>query len=66
MTRPRFASRIIITQPYVPANQTNIRKTFAAELKRLAEEKRKREADSAEANAKTVSLQSRIHQRTAK
>ena len=56
MSRPRFAGRIIITQPYTSALKTDIRKTFAAELKRLAEEKRRREADSAEASAKTVTL----------
>lgn len=37
--KPRFADRIIITQPYVPARETNIRKTFQKERERLANPK---------------------------
>ena len=57
MARPPLAHRIIITQPYTPALDTDIRKSFAAERKRLSEEKRRREANEAEAAAKTVPLQ---------
>ncbi len=60
MPKPRLAHRIIITQPYVPAKEhgdtKHLRKRFADELKRLAAEKRKREADAVEAAGKTVML----------
>jgi DNA anti-recombination protein RmuC len=60
MTRPRFANRILIPERYVPAEVHNdakhLRKRFASELKRIAEEKRRREADATEAAEKTVTL----------
>ena len=56
MPKPRLAHRIIITQPYTPALKTDIRRTFKAERARLAEQKRKREADAVEAAGKTVML----------
>jgi hypothetical protein len=59
MSRPRFAGRIIIPQPYTPALKTDIRRAFRAERERLAAEKRRREADAAEATEKTVNLRKR-------
>jgi hypothetical protein len=56
MSRPRFAGRIIIPQPYTPALKTDIRRAFRAERERLAAEKRRRAADAAEAAEKTVIL----------
>lgn len=37
MRKPPMSHRIIIPKPYVPSGSTDIRKTIAAEKKRLAE-----------------------------
>jgi len=52
----RFTDRIDMRFQYTPASKTDIRKTFARELHRLAEEKRNREADEAEAVGKVRKL----------
>ena len=48
----RFTDRIDMRFQYMPAASTDIRKTWAKERKRLAEEQAKREAAEAEANVK--------------
>jgi len=48
----KFTDRIDMRFPYVPAAATDIRKTWAKERKRLAEDKAKQEAAEKEAQIK--------------